>query len=81
MWDLSHRTQLIHAIYTLDESPHSRGAWVGYVSGYVGGSNPITQFNCVPVLKKQLLLATTMYFFEQYVTLAVIAQQINRDML
>lgn len=81
MWGLSHRTQLIHAIYILGESIYSRGAWIGYVSGSVGGSNPITQFKCIPASRKQPVLANTVYFFEQYVTLAVMAKQINRDML
>lgn len=64
-------------------SPHPRrvpllvGAWSGYVSVYIGSFDPIAQFNCVPVLRNQFVVATAAYFCERYVALTVVARQIE----
>lgn len=52
----SHRT-----FYVLDKP---LGTWFNYVSAYVWRSDPTAQFSCVPVMRKQLLVATTVYFCE-----------------
>lgn len=57
------------------------GSWTFYVSGCVGSTDPTANRSSVPVVRKQLVVAATVHFCERCVALAVIAQQINWDML
>lgn len=48
---------------------------------YVDSSGLTAQFSCVSALKKRFMVATTVNFCKSFVSLAVIARQINWDML
>lgn len=52
-----------------------------WASGYVVPKFPIQQFSYTPALRKRLVVATTTYFCERHVSLAVIVGQIKRDTL